>query len=62
MWTEIEQDDSVLRAEQSVVDTLTDFMMSYYKGRLPSVDEIAASLGVDPETVIAALSSEEDEE
>ena len=62
MLTEMEQDDAILRAEQSVVDTLADFMMSYYQGRLPSVGEIAASLGVDPETVIAALSSEEDEE
>jgi hypothetical protein len=62
MWTEMEQDDAVLRAEQSVVDTLSDFMMSYYKGRLPSVEEIAENLGIDPQTVIEALSLEEDEE
>jgi DNA-directed RNA polymerase specialized sigma subunit len=62
MWTLLEQDEAVIRAEDSVIDTLSDFFMAYYQGRLPSAEEISAQLGVSPEEVIAAMEFEDEEE
>lgn len=61
MWTQKEEQELVLHAENAASETLSDYLLAYFSDRLPSPEEIASTLDIPIDDVMMAMAAEESE-